>query len=246
MRLYLLPVLLATACANPDFVARKVIERTIPAANLTEVACTSHNGGISVTGDVAATEIELRVELSVRGFTPEQADANLEQLAIAEEVSNGTLKLYGKYDQLALGDMSPCFTFHVKVPRRIGLALESHNGSIEARGTQGVVSLVTHNGSIVARVDTNRLKAETHNGRVKLDLGNQGRLDGDVVSHNGSVDVVLADGIGTQLEASTHNGDVEAQRLQDANLTRKVVRGRVGDGSGRLSITTHNGDVTIR
>jgi hypothetical protein len=203
MRPLLLPVLLFAACANPDFVARKVIERTIPAANLTEVACTSHNGGIHVTGDGAATEIALRAELSVRGYTQAEADANLEKLAVAEEVGNGTLKLYGKYDQFALSGMSPCFTFHVKVPRRIGLALESHNGSIEASGTQGTVSMVTHNGSIVARVDTNRLKAETHNGRVKLDLGNQGRLDGEVVSHNGSVDVGMADGIGTWRRART-------------------------------------------
>jgi Toastrack DUF4097 len=246
MHPHLLPVLLFAACANPDFVARKVIERSMPAANLNEVACTSHNGGISVTGDAAATEIALRAELSVRGYTQAEADANLEKLSVAEEVSSGTLKLYGKYDQFALSGMSPCFAFHVVVPRRIGLALESHNGSIEASGTQGTVSLVTHNGSIAARVDTNQLKAETHNGRVKLELGNQGRLDGEVVSHNGSVDVGLADGIGTQLEASTHNGDIEASKLQDAKMSRGTVRGRVGSGQGRLSITTHNGDVTIR
>jgi hypothetical protein len=29
-------------------------------------------------------------------------------------------------------------------------------------------------------------------------------------------------------------------------MSRRAVRGRVGDGKGKLSITTHNGDVTIR
>jgi hypothetical protein len=246
MRALLLPVLFAGACTQPGFVAKKAVDLTIPAKDVTSLSCTSHNGSITVAGDAAATEIALHAELSVRGYTQAEADANLQQMSVGQEVDKGALKIYGKYDQTALLSMSPSFDFRMKTPRQLALALESHNGGIHADGTQGAVSLVSHNGEIVAKVTTATVKAETHNGSVQVDLANQGRLDGEITSHNGSVEVTLAEGIGTAIEASTHNGEITATRLQDAATSRQSVRGRVGDGSGRLSITTHNGDVTIR
>jgi DUF4097 and DUF4098 domain-containing protein YvlB len=246
MRAILLPVLALAACTQPGFVAKKSVDLSIPAAGVGTIACTSHNGEIAVQGDAAANEIGVHAELSVRGYTQDEADANLKQMSVDQEVANGTLKLIGKYDTAALMNRSPSFAFHLKTPRQVALQLESHNGSIHAEGTQGTVALLSHNGEIIGKVATARVNAETHNGSVRLDLANQGRLDGEIVSHNGNIVVALGEGIGTAVTASTHNGDVTAARLQDATVSRQNVSGRVGDGSGRLSITTHNGDVTIR
>jgi DUF4097 and DUF4098 domain-containing protein YvlB len=245
MRVILL-LLLFAACTQPGFVSKKSVDLTIPAASVTALSCTSHNGDITVQGDGAATEIALHAELSVRGYTQAEADANLQQMSVGQDVDQGRLKIYGKYDQTALQNLSPSFGFRMKTPRQLGLELESHNGAIHADGTQGAVSLLSHNGEIVAKVTTAKVKAQTHNGSVQVALANQGRLDGEITSHNGSVEVTLAEGVGTAIEASTHNGEITATRLQDAATSRQSVRGRVGDGSGHLSITTHNGDVTIR
>jgi DUF4097 and DUF4098 domain-containing protein YvlB len=184
--------------------------------------------------------------LSVHGYTQEEADANLAMMSVGEELQNGVLKLCSKYDDAGLLDMSPGCTFVLRVPRQTSLTLDSHNGSIEARGTKGSLSMATHNGGIVARAETGMVRAETHNGSVRLELGSAGRLDGEITTHNGSVDLALAEGTSTLLEASTHNGDVEAHSLQDAKVGGRSVRGRFGDGQGRLSVTTHNGNVTIR
>jgi hypothetical protein len=49
------------------------------------------------------------------------------------------------------------------------------------------------------------------------------------------------------LEASTHNGSIQTpKRLQDATITRSSLRCRIGDGQGKLVVTTHNGNVAIR
>ena len=242
-----LPALLLAGCAYPSFVSSKVIELTIPAADLTAVSCVSHNGDVTVHGDPAATEVALRAELSVRGYSQGEADANLHLLSLGKELDNGTLKVYGKYDQLALNNLSPCFTFTLKVPQQIAVSLVSHNGDIHANGTRGPVALESHNGDIVADAATSQVKAGTHNGAVRIDLANEGRLDGEIVSHNGDIVVSLADGISTSVHASTHNGKITPGRqLRDATIKKHSLRCRIGDGAGSLTITTHNGDVRLR
>ncbi|MDO8348960.1 MAG: DUF4097 family beta strand repeat-containing protein [Planctomycetota bacterium] len=247
MRPLILPALLLAGCAYPTFVSSKVIELTIPASGLTTLDCTSHNGDIVVNGDAGTTEVALRAELSVRGYSQGEADANLHLLSLGKNFADGKLKIYGKYDPLQLNNMSPCFAFTLKVPQQVALSLASHNGDIRANGTRGTVAFESHNGDIVAEASTSQVKAETHNGLVRIDLANDGPLDGDITSHNGDIVVSLADGIGTSVTASTHNGDITPPRLlQDAVIKKRSLRCRIGDGAGKLQITTHNGDVHIR
>jgi hypothetical protein len=251
MRALALPVLLLAGCTYPGFVSSRVIELTIPATNLTTIDCSSHNGAIVVHGDAAATDVALRAELSVRGYTQEEADKNLQLLSLGKDFADGKLKIYGQYDQYRLGNMSPCFAFTLKVPQQVALTLESHNGDIRADGTRGAVAFESHNGDIVATATTSQLDAETHNGLVRIDVASDeaqhGKLDGKITSHNGDVVVGLAEGIGTSLTASTHNGEITPPRqLQDAVVKKRSLRCRIGDGSGNLQISTHNGDVLIR
>jgi len=257
MRALTLPALLFAGCAYPTFVSSKVIELSIPAADLTTVSCVSHNGNVTVTGDPQATEVALRAELSVRGYSQSEADANLLLLSLGKDRDNGTLKIYGKYDALQLRSVSPSFTFTLKVPQQVAVILTSHNGDIRANGTRGTVALESHNGDIVADAATCQVRAETHNGEVRIDLAtdpaNPGKLDGEITSHNGNIVVSLAEGISTSLHASTHNGEITAasplssgRQLQDATKKPRSLRGRLGDGTGSLTITTHNGDVRLR
>ena len=251
MRALPLSALLLAGCAYPTFVSSKVIELTIPATSLTAIDCTSHNGDIVVNGDPATVEVALRAELSVRGYSQGEADANLLLLSLGKDFADGKLKIYGKYDSRQLNNMSPCFAFTLKVPQEVALNLESHNGDIRANGTRGTVAFESHNGDIIADATTSQVRAETHNGLVRIDLAtdlaDDGKLDGEITSHNGDIVVSLADGIGTSLTASTHNGSITPPRLlQDAVIKKRSLRCKIGDGKGSLQITTHNGDVQIR
>ena len=248
MRTLTLPFLfLVASCAYPSFSASRTVDLTLPATDLTELACTSHNGNITVNGDPAATQVELHAELSVRGFSQGEADDNLTMLTVGHETTGGRLRIFGKYPEGALNNMSPSFSFRLKVPQQVAVDLQSHNGDITALGTVGNQRLSSHNGDIDGVAKAGRLAAETHNGRVELDIQTEGPVDGTIESHNGSIELVFGANASTTLSASTHNGDITTGgRLQDASVTKRSLRGRIGDGNGALSITTHNGDVRIR
>jgi len=238
---------LASACSYPRFQAKKTIEFTLPAASVSRLLCTSHNGRIVVDGDPTATAVNLKAEMSVRGHTQEEANANLNLLEVGQEQTDGQLKLWGKYPTGVFDNLSPSFAFTMTVPARMQLQLETHNGDLVARGTEGAIRLETHNGSIEAKVTTQKVEVETHNGAVALDLAGSGPLDGNISSHNGGIRIGIAGERGTTIEAATHNGSIQAgANVATASVSRNRLSGRIGDGSGKLVITTHNGSVTIR
>jgi hypothetical protein len=244
--LAVLPVLF-TACAYPGFVAKKTVQLDIAAENLTAVDCESHNGAITVVGDTAATKVDLRVELSVRGHTQEEADANLGQLDFTRDVLAGKLTLRGTCPHELRQRMSPSFAFTLTTPPAVALRLQTHNGDIGAKGTTGAIDLETHNGSIRAAAANGLLIVRTHNGEVDLTVDHAGPVNGSIESHNGSVTVGFGERASAALEASTHNGSIQTpKRLQDATITRSSLRCRIGDGQGKLVVTTHNGNVAIR
>lgn len=242
----LLPFLFA-GCVYPTFKATKVVELTLPASALEQLTCESHNGAIRITGDAVATEISLRAELSVRGYSQAEADGNLQLLDVGHEENGKGVRIWGKYPQGQLSNLSPSFQFTMKVPQRLAVILVSHNGDIDANEIDGAASIETHNGDIGGALRGSRVAATTHNGDVNLRLAGAGPLDGQVHSHNGNIELAFADGIGTQLEASTHNGKITPPtKVADATMGRQSLRCRIGDGKGKLVVDTHNGSVVIR
>jgi hypothetical protein len=246
-QLLLLVPVLAAGCAYPGFKASRVVELAIPAHALRELACDSHNGDIRVTGDASGDEIALRAELSVRGFTQAEADANLHLLEIGREEKDGVLRVWGKYPTGELINRSPSFTFVVKVPPRFAVRLESHNGDVVATGIDGAAAMTTHNGDIGGSLRGSPVAVTTHNGDIEVQLGHAGAVDAKLHSHNGDIDVALAQGLGARIEASTHNGKITPPAvLTEAVVRRRSLTAKFGDGAGKLVVDTQNGDVTIR
>ncbi len=239
--------LLIAGCSYPKYVASKVVEYSVPAAGVSTMLCQTHNGGITVTGDGSTNQVEVRAELSVRGYSQAEADTNLHLLEVVREESDGTLHLFGKYPEFELSNRSPSFAFTLKVPQHLIVRLESHNGDLVVRGTRGKANFETHNGSVDATIESPDITTLTHNGDVRLCLTGDGALNGEVTSHNGSIELSLAEGMGTMLDAQTHNGRITPPaKIMDATATESSLRGRLGDGTGAFKITTHNGNVQFR
>jgi len=246
MRTLLLLPFLAACTITPAFVATKVVEVEIPAATLQSLTCESHNGAITVTGATTDT-VKLRVEMSVRGVTQEEADGNLALLDLGREQTETTLKLFGRYPQKELCNRSPSFAFTMTAPAALALQLTTHNGNVTTNAITGPIVVTTHNGRIGGQVDGAQLTATTHNGDVVLQVGGSGNLDGQIESHNGDVQVAFLGQRNTTVAASTHNGSLSANGAAAVLESRRSsLRARVGDGSGKLAVTTHNGDVTLR
>lgn len=237
---------LAAACSFPQHIAKKTVEDSFPAAGIRELYCRTHNGDITIHGKAGATEIRMRATLSVRGYTRDEAERNLELLAVGSTTDGDRMTLAGKYDAAVRG-MSPGCTFVVEAPADLVQRLESHNGDIRAIDTSAALHCETHNGDIEARALTSELRVVTHNGNVDLEIGGAGALDGSITSHNGDVAVGVAEGVGTSIRASTHNGSIGLRRHADeSSRSRRRLECRLGDGAGRLEIETHNGNVEIR
>lgn len=242
-----LPLLLcfaAAACSSPRFRASKTVDFVLPATGVQSLVCRTHNGGITVTGDVTTTEISLRAEITIRAHSQVEADATLSAMDVVRETVDGQLRVSGKHPE-PLNGMVATFSFTLRVPARMAVQLESHNGDLLVRDTDGPLHLETHNGSIEAKGVTDRVAVTTHNGDIVLSLAGADRLDGTVESHNGDISLHL-DGAGTMLEASTHNGTIRCNAATaDAVHGKDHLRCRIGDGKGALSLSTHNGNVRI-
>lgn len=248
MRVLPLLVLLPAACTmHPSHVASRVVDFTVPATGIEALRCTSHNGAIVVFGESGRTEFSVRVEISAHGNSQAEADANLAQLDVDRATRDGVLTLVGKVPDGIAQDCSPGFAFTVTAPRDCQLALETHNGSVEVKGTKGRVEVQTHNGEIIADVASNQLDVVTHNGSIALTVSGTEPVNGKVESHNGSVTVQLPQGSGTNVVATSGNGGVDvgggARVIGKGKNSAEVA---YGEGHGKLSVSTHNGAVRVR
>ena len=245
--LAVLPLFLGAGCVFPGYTASRSVDLTVPAAGLTAIDCTSHNGSIRIEGSADATQVEVHAVLSVRGYSQSEADENLHLMSVGKDFANGKLSLFGSWPNGSLSNLSPGVEFTVKAPRDVALTLTSHNGDLHTRGTSGDQRLLTHNGDIDAAVAGHAVTAESHNGRIGLEVATEGPVEGSAESHNGSVDVHFGAGASATVTASTHNGDlVPGESLKNLRIASRSLTATVGDGTGRLTLTTHNGDVKVR
>lgn len=241
------PILLCTGCVVPTHTATRTVDLTIPFAELRSLACESHNGDITVTGDPGQTAVEVRATLSVRGYSDQEAQDNLHTMEVGQELKDGRLRLFGNYPTGSLVNRSPSFTFVIKVPANVALELSSHNGDLQARGTTGRQQLTTHNGDIDGNTTGSRVALETHNGRIGFDLLTSGPVDGSLESHNGDVEVRFGSAAGAKVAADTHNGNLRVgDTARDIVLGRRRLTCTIGDGTGSVKISTHNGNVHVR
>lgn len=255
---------LATSCTYPRFIARRTITDTVDLRGAQTLACNTHNGDITIHARPEATAIQMRVEMSVRGYTQDEADDNLRSLRVEPRTENGTLTLEGSYDS-EVRRMSPSFSFHLDAPESLMTKLvthngdidlqqlvgnvnaETHNGNIGLHDIAGDVRLHTHNGAVVASVAANAVELVSHNGRIALEVQGDGALDGSIVTHNGSVEVAVAESLGTVVDAYTHNGSLRLERGADGvRMRKRHLHCTLGNGGGELTVETHNGSVVVR
>ena len=127
----------------------------------------------------------------------------------------------------------------------------AQNGGIEIADMVGDIDFDATNGSVRLERVAGDVRGRTTNGRLRIELAGsswEGRgLDAETT--NGSVTLLVPEGYGAELEASTVNGAFEI----DFPITI-TVRGRIGrnlrttlgDGGPPIRVVTTNGGVRIR
>ena len=100
-------------------------------------------------------------------------------------------------------------------------------------------------------VGSDRINAKTISGEVQFagDLEPNGRYE--FTSHSGSVRVAIGTKTGFQVEATSFSGGITSdlpltlEGGQDSGRRRRSIRGRFGDGSAVLDLTSFSGSITI-
>lgn len=125
----------------------------------------------------------------------------------------------------------------------------SGNGRVTIQDARGPVDASTGNGDIRVVTSTGPVSANSGNGAIEVSIGKLDRSpEMSFSTGNGAVTLRLPEGFGAELDASTGNGSVTSDfpvRVT-GRMDRSRLRGTLGNGGARLSISSGNGDVEIR
>ena len=137
--------------------------------------------------------------------------------------------------------------FEVRLPRGVALEASTVSGRIDATGLSADVGASTVSGSI--RVSTTGMvRASSVSGSIRARMGNS--ADAQQLAYSSvSGDIVLefAGDLNADITMSTVSGDLDSDwPLVTSNTSRGRLRGRIGSGGTRLSLSTVSGDVELR
>ncbi|WP_067455160.1 DUF4097 family beta strand repeat-containing protein [Actinomadura macra] len=123
------------------------------------------------------------------------------------------------------------------------------SGAIEAQGLDGTVSFTSVSGDLsLAGGSVERLVARTVSGRIAadMDLVGDGRVEVNTVS--GEVALRIPASAGTQVSLNSAAGHIDTSFPELGRLERPVIcglSGKLGDGTGRLTVNTVSGSITL-
>lgn len=125
--------------------------------------------------------------------------------------------------------------------------IDTGSGNVRGGGLQAaLVEVDTGSGSVnLTELLSADIRVDTGSGSVELDLASDvDRLDVDTGS--GAVRLRAAGDLGAQFEAETGSGRIDVGfPLEVTSMRRTHVRGRIGDGEGRIRVETGSGGITL-
>ncbi|MFP4624300.1 MAG: DUF4097 family beta strand repeat-containing protein [Gemmatimonadota bacterium] len=143
-------------------------------------------------------------------------------------------------------DVQVDFTVHV--PSGVRFVGHTVNGNVDAAGIQADVRAETTNGSVDVRT-TGFAQARSVNGNIFCRIG-RASFNGDVEFEtvNGNVTIEMPDGLDADFRANTVNGSIDSDFsiLVSGKVTRRSLRGTIGDGGPELRLSTVNGSIKLR
>jgi DUF4097 and DUF4098 domain-containing protein YvlB len=154
----------------------------------------------------------------------------------------------GEGGRMSVRDNDVNVEFRVKVPAGVRFVGRTVNGGIEASGIKADAEAHTVNGGVDLDA-SGTARAETVNGGITARLGRadwEGTLKLKTV--NGGIEVVLPEGAGAQVKASTVNGEIQTDfpLTVQGRISRRKLEGTIGSGGRLLEMETVNGSIELR
>ena len=216
-----------------------VREYTVPAtAGTLSVAGT--NGGISVDGE-ARGDVRIVARISANAET----DARARELVAAVQL-NPTLDQVEATGPQTHNREGWSVSYRLSVPRALNMNLRTTNGGISLRDIDSKVDFRTTNGGVKLVAVNGDVKGQTTNGGVDIDLdGTFWNGEGlDVETTNGGVKLSVPDNYSARLEASTDNGGINIDGVNQNRRSRDITT-QLGSGGAPIRVRTTNGGVRL-
>ncbi len=125
----------------------------------------------------------------------------------------------------------------------------SGNGKVTVDGARGPVEASSGNGDIRVTTSLGPVEASSGNGSIDVSMDKlEGSPPMSFSTGNGRITVTVPEAFGAELESNTGNGHVTVDFpiQMRGRLDPSRIRGTIGNGGGRLVMTSGNGDLEIR
>lgn len=204
----------------------------------------------NVNGDVVIDGTAGR-EARVRYVISGASEKTLERIKVKISDDPQQLRIEAIHRQSSgwWGNDGGSVSFELRVPADVELrGIDTVNGNLTIRGVVGEVNAETVNGKIEVEGLRSDAKLSTVNGTIEARFD---RFEADqrvsLESVNGRLNVYLPDDADVEVKAETVNGSLRNDfGLEvDRGFVGKDLRGRLGDGSARLTLDTVNGGISI-
>lgn len=152
----------------------------------------------------------------------------------------------GGHNSTGRNDVQVDFT--VQVPAGVRFAGHTVNGSVEAQGIRADVEATTVNGSVEVET-TGFAEASSVNGDITCRLGRSSFTeDVEFETVNGSITVEMPEGLHADFRANTVNGSIDSDFpiMVTGKVSRRSLRGTIGNGGPELRLSTVNGSIRLR
>jgi hypothetical protein len=147
--------------------------------------------------------------------------------------------------------------------------VETENGRVDTKTTGESLDIHTKNGIVESEFTGRKIHIHAQNGGITADLHQCGPIEGSIRTTNGVLAVTVGDKTSCELEAKTVHGHIscEAELHQGSRSgegfalaplvrvfhgrkkaefgLRQSLTGKLGDGGGKLALSTENGVISI-
>lgn len=203
---------------------------------------------LDLLGEDGDVEIEgWRAAISVRNDDGDLRLVDLRVPLLRVDAQDGDVEIEGFEGAMHLevddGDVT------VRDGRGERLRVDGQDGRIRLDRCEGNFELSTDDGDIdLSGLRAGKLEARTADGRIEIGLeASTGKLDLEASADDGDVDLELGPEIAGDFTLFSDDGDIKVDAETAAlDEDRGRVSGRLGDGEGKIRVSTHGGRISLR
>jgi hypothetical protein len=219
------------------------INKTVTLSAGSSVRVSGINGPVTVeTGEGDRAEIEIKIKAASREAMErkplriENTPNSLTIRTVEEREGRERDREWVKHD------------VHLRLPRDINMNISGVNGSVDVGPIDGGIVISGINGRVDVAQAGSATKLSGINGGIKISLTSLGEGGLSVSGINGGVELGFPASIDADVDVSAVNGSVDSDLPITllGELKRGQLKGTIGSGGKRISISAINGRVQLR